>query len=186
MTTSEMPRTRWRGLLGEPLVHFFAAGGILFGAYWLFNKEPEAAVGGQRIEIGANDIRQMAVAWLAQGRAPLTRDELQSLVDQKIAEEVLFREGMALGLDRNDEIIKRRVAQKMDFLAADVASMQEPDKAELVEWFSKNSNRFMLPLEHAEWSILLTYAIAQYLIAAGCLVHVLDPEEIRRKALLNT
>ena len=145
MTTSEMPRTRWRGLLGEPLVHFFAAGGILFGAYWLFNKEPEAAVGGQRIEIGANDIRQMAVAWLAQGRAPLTRDELQSLVDQKIAEEVLFREGMALGLDRNDEIIKRRVAQKMDFLAADVASMQEPDKAELVEWFSKNSNRFMLP-----------------------------------------
>src|SRR5690606_19596594 len=110
-----------------------------------FNKEPEEAAGGLQIEISANDIRQMAVAWLAQGRPPLTRDELQSLVDQKISEEVLFREGMALGLDRNDEIIKRRVAQKMDFLAADVASVQEPDKAELVEWFSKNSNRFMLP-----------------------------------------
>jgi peptidyl-prolyl cis-trans isomerase C len=145
MTTSDSPRKGWRGLLGEPLVHFFAAGVILFGAYWLFNEEPEEATGGQKIEISANDIRQMAVAWLAQGRPALTRDQLQSLVDQKISEEVLFREGMALGLDKNDEIIKRRVAQKMDFLAADVASMQEPDKAELVEWFSKNSNRFVLP-----------------------------------------
>jgi len=144
-TTKESAGKWWRGLLGEPLVHFFAAGAILFGAYWLFNEEPEAAVGGQQIEISANDIRQMAVAWLAQGRSPLTRDQLQSLIDQKISEEVLFREGMSLGLDRNDEIIKRRVAQKMDFLAADVASMQEPEKAELVEWFSKNADRFALP-----------------------------------------
>ena len=145
MSTLQDPKKRWQRVLSEPLVHFFAVGAVLFGAYWLLNKEPEAAVGGQRIEISANDIRQMAVAWLAQGRSPLTRDELQSLVDQKIAEEVLFREGMALGLDRNDEIIKRRVAQKMDFLAADVAAMQEPERADLVEWFSKNSNRFMLP-----------------------------------------
>ena len=52
---------------------------------------------------------------------------------------------MALGLDRNDEIIKRRLAQKMDFLAADVAAMQEPSNAELREWFSTNSGRFALP-----------------------------------------
>jgi hypothetical protein len=135
----------WRGLLGEPLVHFFAVGAILFGAYWFFNEEPEMAVDERQIEISANDIRQMAVAWLAQGRSPLTRDQLQSLVDQKVAEEVLFREGMALGLDRNDEIIKRRIAQKMDFLAADVAAMQEPEKAELAKWFSENSDRFALP-----------------------------------------
>lgn len=135
----------WRGLLGEPLVHFLAVGAILFGVYWLFNEEPESAVDGQQIEISANDIRQMIVAWLAQGRSPLTRDELQSLIDQKVTEEILFREGMALGLDRNDEIIKRRIAQKMDFLAADIAAMQEPEKAELVEWFSKNSERFALP-----------------------------------------
>jgi uncharacterized membrane protein YhhN len=48
------------------------------------------------------------------------------------------------------------------------------------------TNRFMRPLDHAGWSIILTYAIAQYLIAAGCLAHVLDPEEIRRKAALST
>lgn len=139
------PRRWWHGLLGEPLVHFLAAGAILFGVYWLFNREPDSAADGQQIEISANDIRQMVVAWLAQGRSPLTRDQLQSLIDQKVNEEILFREGMALGLDRNDEIIRRRIAQKMDFLAADVAAMQEPEKAELVEWFSTHSERFALP-----------------------------------------
>ncbi|WP_298447091.1 peptidyl-prolyl cis-trans isomerase [uncultured Marinobacter sp.] len=134
----------WRRLLREPLVHFFAAGALVFGVYWA-QDEGEALVDEQQIEISENDVRQIVVAWLAQGRSPLTRDQLQSLIDQKINEEVLFREGSALGFDRNDEIIKRRVAQKMDFLAADVAALQEPDKAELVEWFSDNIERFSPP-----------------------------------------
>ena len=66
----------------------------------------------QQIEITQDDIRQLAISWLAQGRPALTPEQLQSLVDQKVAEEVLFREGVALGLDRNDEIIKRRIATK--------------------------------------------------------------------------
>lgn len=118
----------------------------MFGAYqWFSDNEAEILPEEDRIEISENDIRQIAAAWLAQGRLPLTKDQLQSLIDQKIAEEVLFREGLALGLDRDDEIIKRRIAQKMDFLAADVAALQEPDKAELEAWFSKNSDRFAIP-----------------------------------------
>jgi len=135
-----------RGLLREPLVHFCIAGVAIFGVYyWFSDREPEALPDGQVIEISADDIRQIVVAWLAQGRLPLTPDQLQSLVDQKIAEEVLYREGVALGLDRNDEIIRRRIVQKMDFLAADVAAMQEPNKAELMEWFSRNASRFAIP-----------------------------------------
>ena len=64
---------------------------------------------------------------------------MQSLIDQKVSEEVLFREGLALGLDQHDEIIRRRVAQKMDFLAADVAALQEPDKGELEQWYGEHS-----------------------------------------------
>lgn len=48
------------------------------------------------------------------------------------------------------------------------------------------TSRFVRPVDHASWSVILTYAIAQYLIARGCLRHVLDPEEIRRRASLNT
>ena len=47
-------------------------------------------------------------------------------------------------------------------------------------------NRFLRTLDHATWSVMLTYGVGQFLIASGCLAHVLDPEEIRRKAALNT
>jgi peptidyl-prolyl cis-trans isomerase C len=53
------------------------------------------------------------------------------LVEQRVSEEILFREALALGLDKDDEIIKRRLAQKMDFLAADIAALQDPSDTEL-------------------------------------------------------
>jgi hypothetical protein len=137
------PKGVWRKLLGEPLVHFFAVGALVFGAYWAFNEEP-ASVNEQTIEISANEIRQMAIGWLAQGRPMPTQEQMQRLIDQQVSEEVLFREGLKLGLDRNDEIIKRRVSQKMDFLAADLADMQDPDRAELTEWFSQHSDQFAI------------------------------------------
>lgn len=132
-------------LLREPLVHFLIVGVLLFGAYRLANPEPEVVVDGQRIELTNDDIRQLAVTWLAQGQPAPTPAQLRSLVDQKVTEEILFREALALGLDRDDQIIKRRLAQKMDFLAADLATMDEPSKAQLAEWFSKHSERFALP-----------------------------------------
>lgn len=136
---------RWTRLLHEPLLHFLVVGALLFGAYQYVNDEPDTSVDTQRIELTQNDIRQLAVSWLAQGRPLPTPDQLRSLVDQKVTEEILFREAVSLGLDRDDEIIKRRLAQKMDFLAADLAAIEEPTRAELTEWFSKNSDRFALP-----------------------------------------
>jgi peptidyl-prolyl cis-trans isomerase C len=141
----QTPKSRLRQLLSEPLLHFFVVGVLVFGGYRLFIAEPESAADPQRIELTADDIRQLAVAWLAQGRPPPTPDQLRSLVDQKVTEEILFREAVALGLERDDQIIKRRLAQKMDFLAADLAALEEPTDAQLSEWYSKHSDRFALP-----------------------------------------
>jgi peptidyl-prolyl cis-trans isomerase C len=138
-------KSRLRQSLGEPLLHFFVVGALLFGGYRFFNAEPEQAADPRRIELTTDDIRQLAMAWLAQGRPPPTPDQLRSLVDQKVTEEILFREAIALGFDRDDQIIKRRLAQKMDFLAADLAALEEPSDAQLSQWFSKNSDRFALP-----------------------------------------
>ena len=88
---------------------------------------------------------QLAISWLAQGRPQPSPDELRSLVDQKVTEEILSREAVALGLDQDDQIIKRRLAQKMDFLAADLATLEDPSDAQLADWYSKNSDRFALP-----------------------------------------
>jgi peptidyl-prolyl cis-trans isomerase C len=140
-----MPKIRLRQLLGEPLLHFFVVGVLLFGGYRFFNAEPEQIADPQRIALTTDDIRQLALTWLAQGRPQPSRDELRSLIDQKVTEEILFREAVALGLDRDDQIIKRRLAQKMDFLAADLAALEEPTDAQLSAWYSKHSDRFALP-----------------------------------------
>jgi parvulin-like peptidyl-prolyl isomerase len=81
----------------------------------------------------------------SQWRRPPTPQEFQAMVEDKIREEVLYREGLAMGLDKDDTIVKRRMAQKVQFLAEDVAAAHEPSTAELKAWFDKNTQKFALP-----------------------------------------
>jgi parvulin-like peptidyl-prolyl isomerase len=67
------------------------------------------------------------------------------MVENKVQQEILYREALAMGLDKDDEIVKRRMAQKMQFLAEDVAAAREPTTAELRSWFEKNSAQFAQP-----------------------------------------
>jgi hypothetical protein len=82
------------------------------------------------------------VGWIAQWRRPPTPEEIRRLVEGKIREEILYREALALGLDQGDTIVKRRMAQKMEFLAEDVSDLREPNREELQAWFAKNEPRF--------------------------------------------
>ena len=134
-------------VLGDPLVHFLVVGIIVVGGYKIFGPEPPPVedANSRRIEITQDDLRQLAVTWLAQGRPAPTPEQLRSLVEQKVTSEILFREAIALGLDRDDEIIKRRLAQKMDFLVADVSAMAPPGPGELETWYEKNSAQFAHP-----------------------------------------
>lgn len=141
---SDIPKNKWQRFLTEPLLHFVIVGVVLFGAYHLLAPASEAVVDQHAINLTKDDVRQLAVTWLAQGRPTPTPDEIRSLMDHKVTEEILFREAVSLGLDRDDEIIKRRLAQKMDFLAADLATLDEPDNAKLKEWYSQHSDRFAL------------------------------------------
>ena len=71
------------------------------------------------------------------------------MVEDKVKEEVLYREGLAMGLDKDDTIVKRRMAQKVQFLSEDVAAAHEPSTAELRTWFEKNTDRFALPSRYS-------------------------------------
>ena len=133
---------RW---LREPLLQFLLIGVVLFGGYRLLNPTPDRREPAGRIELTADDLRQIRIAWLAQGRSELTPEQMQSLVDAKVREEILYREALALGLDKGDTIVKRRMAQKMEFLFEDVAALREPTPDDLKVWFEKNSERFRLP-----------------------------------------
>jgi peptidyl-prolyl cis-trans isomerase C len=133
---------RW---LREPLVHFFLIGLVLFATSGVLNRGASAGAGSKRIDLTVDDLRQLDVYFQSQWRRPPTAEEFAALVESKVREEVLYREALAMGLDKEDTIVKRRMAQKMAFLAEDVASAHEPTSAELKAWFLKNGQRFALP-----------------------------------------
>ena len=133
---------RW---LREPLLHVLLIGATLFVVYYALNPSAGQRQDSNRIAITADDLAQIRLAWMAQWRRPPTPEELRNLLDGKIREEVLFREAMALGLDKDDTIVKRRLAQKMEFVMEDASALREPADDELRRWFAQNAQRFAMP-----------------------------------------
>ena len=134
-----------RRCLREPLLHVLLIGATLFVVYYALNPSAGQRQDSNRIAITADDLSQLRLAWMAQWQRPPTTEEMRNLLDGKIREEVLFREALALGLDKDDTIIKRRLAQKMEFVMEDGASLREPADDELRRWFAQNEERFATP-----------------------------------------
>lgn len=132
-------------LLREPLLHVLLIGATLFVVYYALNPKAGQRQDSNRIAITADDLAQIRLAWMAQWQRPPTADEMSNLLDGKIREEVLFREAMALGLDKDDTIVKRRLAQKMEFVMEDASALREPEDHELRRWFAQNAQRFATP-----------------------------------------
>ena len=118
---------------------------LLFAAYRMLHPELSGTTELNRIEVTADDLRQLEVAWTAQWHRPPTPDEMRGLVEGRVREEILYREALALGLDQGDTIVKRRLAQKMEFLADDVSALRDPTADELRAWYARNSERFAEP-----------------------------------------
>lgn len=134
-------KTRLRAWLSEPLLHFVAAGLVLFVASKLHGGDDVA----HRIVITPQREAQLANRYAMQFGASPNPQTLAQLVEQEIEEEILFRRGVALGLDRDDEIVRRRVVQKMQFLLHDVQAPPEPLEAELAAYFDRHTERYMTP-----------------------------------------
>jgi peptidyl-prolyl cis-trans isomerase C len=142
---SKRGATKLRRWSREPLLHFLLAAALLFAGYRLLHPESRQAEDANRIVVTDDDLNQLHIAWMAQWRRPPTPAELRGLVESKVREEIFYREAMALGLGKDDAIVKRRLAQKMEFLAEDVSTAREPEIDELKTWFEKNRERFALP-----------------------------------------
>jgi len=132
--------------LKEPLAHFLLFGALLFVVFDLVGASGVSR--DSRIVITAQDQEQLIALWMRQWRRPPTAQEFQGLLEAHIREQVLYREAMAMGLDEDDTIIRRRLAQKMEFLAEDVADAVEPTEEELEAFFSENRDRFVLPAKY--------------------------------------
>ena len=133
--------TRW---LREPLLHFLVIGLALFVVGDLVSRHGGGIEPSRRIALTMDEVAQLVQLFQSQwGREP-TQEEFGRLVESKVQQEVLYREALAMGLDKDDEIVKRRMAQKMQFLAEDVAAAREPTTDELRAWFEQHGATFAL------------------------------------------
>jgi hypothetical protein len=135
---------RLRSFLREPLAHFLVLGVALFAGYSLFSGRAEEKAS-QRIEVGPSEVEWLSANWEARWQRPPTEAELRGLADDWVRQEVLYREALKLGMDRDDEVIRRRMVQKIEFLTEDLAAQAQPTQAELLAFFQENLDDYRLP-----------------------------------------
>jgi len=132
-----------RTLLREPLLYFLLLGAAMFGTYQLVS---DAGFSGNRpleeIVITEGRIDALILDFERVWQRPPTEEELDGLVQAHIREEVMYREALAMGLDRDDPIIRQRLQQKLAFLTEDIATLEEPTEAELEAFLATNQQRF--------------------------------------------
>jgi hypothetical protein len=126
-------------LLREPLLHFLIIGAVLFGAFHLTRSDDEPAQ--SEIIVSAGQIASIKAIFSRTWQRPPTPAELQALVNDHIRDEVFYREALAMGLDRDDTVIRRRMRQKMEFIS-DLAVDVEPTDDELKAFVAEHPARF--------------------------------------------
>lgn len=129
-----------RTFLKEPLLHFLVLGVLVFAVARAVNGD----AGRYRIDAGPEQRARIARTYEQQYGVAPTQAQLRYLVDQYVRSEILFREGLALGLDRDDEIVRRRVVQKIEFLNEDTDAI-EPGEGEIEKFFASHQSRYVSP-----------------------------------------
>ena len=127
-------------ILKEPLLHFLLLGAAIFAAYSLVSKRTSDEPG--KIVITQGQIEHLATGFAKTRQRPPRAEELAGLVRDRVREEVYCREAMALGLDKDDTIIRRRLRQKMEFVSDDIAAQTEPTDTELSAYLQAHPNTF--------------------------------------------
>jgi PPIC-type PPIASE domain len=131
-----------RSLLKEPLLHFLLLGLLLF---LLYGRVAPPSVEGNQITVSRGVITGLATQFQATWSRPPTAVELDGLVDSYVRDEILFREGVALGLIRDDPVIKRRVRQKLEVLIEEEGRTGGASDEELAAYLNSNAAKFRVP-----------------------------------------
>ena len=128
-------------ILREPLLHFFLIGFGLFVVYGLVNRS-NAADSDNTIVVSSGRVEQLATVFGKTWQRPPTAVELKGLIDDFVLEEIYFRQAVAMQMDRDDTIIRRRLRQKLEFLTDDTSALVDPSEKELAEYLAANEQKF--------------------------------------------
>ncbi|MFZ0097600.1 MAG: peptidylprolyl isomerase [Gemmobacter sp.] len=131
----------FRRLLREPLLHFLLLGALIFGVM-AEDEAPDAADARDRIVISGPEVERMSAAWAQRWQRPPNDAELAGMISEAVREQVLYREALALGLDRDDVVVRRHLRQKYEFLTQDLAYDTDPDDATLRAHYDAHAERY--------------------------------------------
>lgn len=139
-------------LVKEPLVHFLLLGCLIFAAYGLLKREQYQE---NTIVISQQQFDHLTNLWRSQWKRDPSPDDIAAILDRHIRQEVFSREALRMNLDHNDEIIKKRLAQKMEAVASDLQTLTSPATEEqLKKYFHQHEEFFILPLSYSFKQIL--------------------------------
>jgi hypothetical protein len=142
-TSPALPSASWLArFIREPLLHYLFLGAALFGVYGYLHSDDAKLLGDQQIVVTEGKIEHLVALFTRTWQRPPTRKELEGLIDDYVREEAAYREGTAMGLDQNDTIIRRRIRQKLDFVADDLASQLAPTDEELEDYLREHADDF--------------------------------------------
>jgi hypothetical protein len=130
-------------VLKEPLLHFMLIGVALFGLYIYLN--PGSIESDKRIVVDASRIERIGMGFEKTWNRQPTADELQGLIDDYVLEEIYYRQALAMGLDSNDPVVRRRLRQKMEFFTESLAAPAAPDDAKLQAFLDAHSQDYQQP-----------------------------------------
>jgi len=130
------------GLARQPLLHFLVLGAVI-GSLYLWLGERDAAATDTTIKISAAEISRLSAGWQARWNRPPTQDELDGMIQAQIREAALYREAVAMGLDKSDPVIRRVLVQKLEGMARDLVELSlSPTDQDLETYFAENSERY--------------------------------------------
>ena len=133
---------RWRERLRDPLVLFLLLGA---GVFALDHWRGDGAEENRRIVVTGDEVERLRARWTAQWGRPPTGPELQASIEGAVDEEILYREVRRLGLDRDDAIVRRRLAQKLTFALEEAADRTAPSADEVESYFARHAERYRRP-----------------------------------------
>jgi peptidyl-prolyl cis-trans isomerase C len=129
-----------RRILKEPLFHFLLLGGLIFFmASFVYNKDRKAE---HTIVVSNEKIGNIIRLYTVTAGAPPTKPQLDAMIEDYIREEIFYRESLKMKLDRDDEIIRRRLSQKMEFLQSDLSVVAAPSQKQLEDFYRSHPAYF--------------------------------------------
>jgi peptidyl-prolyl cis-trans isomerase C len=134
-------RTSLRFIVNEPFLQFVVLGFLIWSGVEYWNVRNDR----YKIHVGLAERQRIAVTYLRQfGQVP-TLHQLEGLIERYLREEIFSREALALHLEKDDEIVRRRLSQKYEFLQSDLTMLDSPGSSMLERWFEQNQLRYLTP-----------------------------------------